>query len=111
MFFFFLMLRRPPSSTRTDTLFPYSTLFRSLHFRQGLNPQRLFLGRDLRWCRKGIGAHLRSHDQSLRQEDMEKTEEASAPSRQWSCSSCLSVHGGSDSLCITSRYEERRRVK
>src|SRR3546814_3763184 len=29
-FFFFLMLRRPPRSTRTDTLFPYTTLFRSL---------------------------------------------------------------------------------
>src|SRR3546814_18140499 len=28
--FCFLMLRRPPRSTRTDTLFPYTTLFRSL---------------------------------------------------------------------------------
>src|SRR3546814_14405759 len=27
--FFFLMIRLPPSSTRTDTLFPYTTLFRS----------------------------------------------------------------------------------
>src|SRR3546814_14920742 len=26
---FFVMLRRPPRSTRTDTLFPYTTLFRS----------------------------------------------------------------------------------
>src|SRR3546814_9076312 len=25
------MIRRPPRSTRTDTLFPYTTLFRSLH--------------------------------------------------------------------------------
>src|SRR3546814_20736366 len=29
-FFFFLMIRRPPRSTRTDTLFPYTTLFRSM---------------------------------------------------------------------------------
>src|SRR3546814_14183933 len=31
MFFYFfcLMIRRPPRSTRTDTLFPYTTLFRS----------------------------------------------------------------------------------
>src|SRR3546814_20063556 len=29
-FVFFLMIRRPPRSTRTDTLFPYTTLFRSL---------------------------------------------------------------------------------
>src|SRR3546814_5229908 len=28
--FFFLIIRRPPSSTRTDTLFPYTTRFRSL---------------------------------------------------------------------------------
>src|SRR3546814_285011 len=28
-FFFFLIIRRPPRSTRTDTLFPYTTLFRS----------------------------------------------------------------------------------
>src|SRR3546814_17025288 len=32
--FFLLMIRRPPRSTRTDTLFPYTTLFRSF--------QRLF---------------------------------------------------------------------
>src|SRR3546814_16295144 len=31
IFFFFLRIRRPPRSTRTDTLFPYTTLFRS-HF-------------------------------------------------------------------------------
>src|SRR3546814_9278446 len=30
IFIFFLMIRRPPRSTRTDTLFPYTTLFRSL---------------------------------------------------------------------------------
>src|SRR3546814_18870690 len=34
--FFFLMIRRPPKSTRTDTLFPYTTLFRS----QGDPPDR-----------------------------------------------------------------------
>src|SRR3546814_4471572 len=32
--FFFLMIRRPPRSTRTDTLFPYTTLFRS-HTKEG----------------------------------------------------------------------------
>src|SRR3546814_11997945 len=34
--FFFLMIRRPPRSTRTDTLFPYTTLFRS-RLRQALH--------------------------------------------------------------------------
>src|SRR3546814_3618559 len=28
--YFFLMIRRPPRSTRTDTLFPYTTRFRAL---------------------------------------------------------------------------------
>src|SRR3546814_15886349 len=32
---FFLMIRRPPRSTRTDTLFPYTTLFRSLRLHKG----------------------------------------------------------------------------
>src|SRR3546814_8457678 len=29
LFVFFLLIRRPPKSTRTDTRFPYTTLFRS----------------------------------------------------------------------------------
>src|SRR3546814_13166030 len=36
---FFLMIRRPPRSTRTDTLFPYTTLFRSL-WAQGARRRR-----------------------------------------------------------------------
>src|SRR3546814_7468315 len=32
IFRFFLMIRRPPRSTRTDTLVPYTTLFRSDHW-------------------------------------------------------------------------------
>src|SRR3546814_7086777 len=38
---FFLMIRRPPRSTRTDTLFPYTTLFRSVESNQ-LNAARLY---------------------------------------------------------------------
>src|SRR3546814_8244182 len=34
--FFFLMIRRPPRSTRTDTLFPYTTLFRSNRLAVGM---------------------------------------------------------------------------
>src|SRR5210317_1672523 len=33
VFFFFLMIRRPPRSTPYPTLFPYTTLFRSLRQR------------------------------------------------------------------------------
>src|SRR3546814_2263888 len=38
MLFFFLMIRRPPRATRTDTLFPYTTLFRSR--RVGVHPRQ-----------------------------------------------------------------------
>src|SRR3546814_20714654 len=44
-FLFFVRRRRPPRYTRTDTLFPYTTLFRS-----GIEPERIavdLLGRHL----------------------------------------------------------------
>src|SRR3546814_1569187 len=37
------MIRRPPRSTRTDTLFPYTTLFRSISRRHRLAPDGLSL--------------------------------------------------------------------
>src|SRR3546814_14844935 len=37
--FFFLMIRRPPRSTRTDTLFPYTTLFRSVVVAMRASPE------------------------------------------------------------------------
>src|SRR3546814_2703786 len=40
MFFFFLMIRRPPRSTRTDTPFPYTTLFRSCRRRDARDAGR-----------------------------------------------------------------------
>src|SRR3546814_18253971 len=38
LFIFVLMIRRPPSSTPTDTLFPYTTLFRSHRDRRDASP-------------------------------------------------------------------------
>src|SRR3546814_13799910 len=56
---FFLMIRRPPRSTRTDTLFPYTTLFRSL--RRAGSAQRRFVGSPLSADRsQGSGPRLRS---------------------------------------------------
>src|SRR3546814_20561923 len=50
--FFFLMIRRPPRSTRTDTLFPYTTLFRSIVQQVGqqdgtIVPTRVMVRHDL----------------------------------------------------------------
>src|SRR3546814_13749602 len=51
VFVFFLMIRRPPRSTRTDTLFPYTTLFRSgLFNRRGFD---MHLGKALAQSRRG----------------------------------------------------------
>src|SRR3546814_20912418 len=56
--FCFLMIRRPPRSTRTDTLFPYTTLFRSPSSRSGLAFQRSRANRnsqmDLIFAKSGL---------------------------------------------------------
>src|SRR3546814_11491297 len=52
LFIFFLMIRRPPRYTRTDTLFPYTTLFRSQPVRTRLRV--LVPGR----IAEGKGEHL-----------------------------------------------------
>src|SRR3546814_2608524 len=44
--FFFLMIRRPPRSTRTDTLFPYTTLFRSARAARGETLDNRLIGID-----------------------------------------------------------------
>src|SRR3546814_1650545 len=54
--FFFLMIRRPPGSTRTDTLFPYTTLFRSARRRGHFQPVDVFPGNDIGGTGYGIGA-------------------------------------------------------
>src|SRR3546814_15960254 len=52
MYFFFLMIRRPPRSTRTDTLFPYTTLFRSdiVGVEHAVNKARRHVGGDEARC-------------------------------------------------------------
>src|SRR3546814_9163388 len=46
------MIRRPPRSTRTDTLFPYSTLFRSPLDQGGKD----FLTKFINWTEEGVFA-------------------------------------------------------
>src|SRR3546814_19326413 len=57
--FFCLMIRRPPRSTRTDTRFPYTTLFRSYRDRYGNHDDHDDYGRDER----------DDHDRNRRQHD------------------------------------------
>src|SRR3546814_15254019 len=63
-FFVFLRIRRPPRSTRTDTLFPYTTLFRSAQDALALEiaaqeGHRMALQRQAR--RLVIGEHMLDH--------------------------------------------------
>src|SRR3546814_19203778 len=51
--FFFLMIRRPPRSTRTDTLFPYTTLFRSRAIRYVVDGSMPIAGALWRTCSRG----------------------------------------------------------
>src|SRR3546814_7656813 len=57
------MIRRPPRSTRTDTLFPYTTLFRSDRrtVEEAHNPFADHQLRPLRSGGKGAGQRLRAH--------------------------------------------------
>src|SRR3546814_7931799 len=78
------MIRRPPKSTRTDTLFPYTTLFRSRagrHPRLGLLPRaagsdRLGVQRRLDRQLDGVGTlspHLRSEEHTSELQSLMRT--------------------------------------
>src|SRR3546814_20546171 len=58
--FFVLMIRRPPRSTRTDTLFPYTTLFRSEERAQ--RAARLHLSLQISGARRERPANAAPHD-------------------------------------------------
>src|SRR3546814_17905667 len=63
LFFFFLRIRRPPRSTRTDTLFPYTTLFRSCRDRASPQQSRcrqLLTSPRLIWCARSASPGRRS---------------------------------------------------
>src|SRR3546814_5226994 len=60
-FFFFLMIRRPPRSQRTDTLFPYTTLFRSSPIRSPATPSAA-----TRWLARRVACRSTSSAPSRR---------------------------------------------
>src|SRR3546814_14450414 len=63
------MIRRPPRSTRTDTLFPYTTRFRSLHVaRATYDPQRPFLPWLMAIARNRMADGARCHARRSRRE-------------------------------------------
>src|SRR3546814_17304612 len=76
----FLMIRQPPRSTRTDTLFPYTTLFRSdcdLEFRK-LEQQRHLAEQGLASLREGLSEkRLAAQALQLRAEQLRSEEHTS----------------------------------
>src|SRR3546814_666060 len=84
IYLFFLMIRRPPRSTRTDTLFPYTTLFRSDGndaYRHLVHPVPVRTGR-VRRRRAGDPRHLRrARGQAARRRPGHLSVEQPAPGR------------------------------
>src|SRR3546814_16502227 len=56
------MIRRPPRSTRTDTLFPYTTLFRGFV----RSPSDILIGKEVRMKRLHVHVGVADLDQSIR---------------------------------------------
>src|SRR3546814_15665189 len=76
--FFFLMIRRPPRSTRTDTLFPYTTLFRSSKTTplvMSALEQALFTRRrhNVRFTAKGLVFHSDAGSQAVHRDRVHRS--------------------------------------
>src|SRR3546814_20925803 len=75
LYIFFLMIRRPPRSTRTDTLFPYTTLFRSdelwIHWASLASFDAADRGADKDCCEHGedVGLHETQQDREGHERD------------------------------------------
>src|SRR3546814_17480768 len=77
MCIFCLMIRRPPRSTRTDTLFPYTTLFRSvaagLWLRPSADPRVTRLIDSIEHLERALRADLDESQRGLRTEFADST--------------------------------------
>src|SRR3546814_6412726 len=76
------MIRRPPRSTRTDTLFPYTTLFRSCPQRQAEQTQDNTVShhgsgkcrrQTVRYRQRGGGNHRRSEEHTSELQSLMRT--------------------------------------
>src|SRR3546814_9866837 len=74
--FVFLMIRRPPRSTRTDTLFPYTTLFRSGHV------QHVFGWRIVTFQRVCAGNHAVHFGIDHRADDVQRIAATGSPEKR-----------------------------
>src|SRR3546814_7317476 len=89
------MIRRPPRSTRTDTLFPYTTLFRSS------SPVRRQLNQDQKLSRRDDASHL-----SLLVQRNLAQRKHTPPSRPVPCTGFAEPAGFSEGASCPRRSEE-----
>src|SRR3546814_3158256 len=94
------MIRRPPRSTRTDTLFPYTTLFRSKAL-DNTASHRAFLGRFIRQLVKQEGAPITVQESHLIDDGIEAV--MKLPREQRSLSALRTMLGMSDSGGVGAR--------
>src|SRR3546814_2522068 len=69
------MIRRPPRSTRTDTLFPYTTLFRSGESGESLGEHARGVEIDPRLRQPALGLTQRAHGNANRRDGRGKRSE------------------------------------
>src|SRR3546814_15818201 len=74
-FFVVLMIRRPPRSTRTDTLFPYTTLFRSDDARERLDHPEPVAGRPGDQQAAVVGAEIQGGKNRRNRPGLRRSEE------------------------------------
>src|SRR3546814_4362006 len=79
--FFFLMMRRPPRSTRTDTRVPYTTLFRSPGEQQGHVGRHRDVGRRADAAREVGGLLVAGEDRMAASEDRGRWQAAARAKR------------------------------
>src|SRR3546814_4037946 len=88
---FFVMIRRPPRSTRTDTLFPYTSLFRGIDRLAGIQPA-------------GVDGALQAadvHHLEIAREDVVEAALRQAPvQRHLAALEALDVHAGARLLAL-----------
>src|SRR3546814_14139935 len=73
------MIRRPPRSTRTDTLFPYTTLFRSNQDKEGRSVRLLRVGEQVRHALAEVLMRGEVHDDVLASHSVSVTEVRISP--------------------------------
>src|SRR3546814_1648130 len=99
------MFRRPPRSTRTDTLFPYTTLFRSRHPASASSPVQGVLAWPYKRTRQARWSHIRSEEHTSELQTLMRISYAVFCLKKKIDEMTNEIH--KEIASIHSRYEER----